>query len=153
MKHITKGIIYDLLHVWLGTGLLTSTSKQIDNDIAKLKFIIIFLILDSKWQNRRKILTPAFHFNILQKFIDIFNKETDNLVNILKAQSNESYIDVIKPITEFTLNSIGGKFWNNKSTKSSLHRQTVVITLVKIVEKILKYIYRGILSIRNIVAN
>lgn len=88
-KHITKGPVYDLLHDWLGTGLLTSTG--------------------SKWKNRRRILTPAFHFNILQEFINIFNEETQKLVNDLKQEADKPFIDVVPPITQFTLWSIAGK--------------------------------------------
>lgn len=88
MKHIKKSEQYDFLHNWLGTGLLTSTG--------------------SKWQNRRKIVTPAFHFNILREFVDIFNKETGKLVQNLKTQCDQEFIDVTQPITQFTLWSIAG---------------------------------------------
>ncbi|KAG5886304.1 hypothetical protein JTB14_003460 [Gonioctena quinquepunctata] len=86
-KHNTKHMFYDFLHIWLGSGLLTSSG--------------------SKWQRRRKILTPAFHFSILQNFTDVFYSETKNLVKVLEKTCNEDYIDVVKPITEFTLYSIG----------------------------------------------
>lgn len=39
----------------------------------------------------------------------IFNQETDNLVKNLKSACDEPYVDVIETITEFALNSIGGK--------------------------------------------
>ncbi|RZB40275.1 cytochrome P450, family 4, subfamily Q, polypeptide 4 [Asbolus verrucosus] len=87
MKHITKSKIYDFLHAWLGTGLLTST--------------------DAKWQSRRKLLTPAFHFSILREFINIFNEETKKLVEDLEKDCHKPFIDVIAPITQFTLLSIG----------------------------------------------
>lgn len=88
MKHITKNKVYNFLHSWLGTGLLTSTGQ--------------------KWQTRRKLLTPSFHFTILQEFLHIFNDEAKNLVDVLKKEADKPYIDVVKPITEFTLVSIGG---------------------------------------------
>ncbi|EFN72539.1 Cytochrome P450 4c3 [Camponotus floridanus] len=37
-----------------------------------------------KWQTRRKMLTPAFHFNILNQFVDIFIKEGDCMTKSLK---------------------------------------------------------------------
>ncbi|CAG9864834.1 unnamed protein product [Phyllotreta striolata] len=86
-KHINKSLFYNFLHSWLGTGLLTSGG--------------------SKWHSRRKILTPAFHFNILQQFVELLNKETQILVDNLSKSCSQPYVDVVKPITEFTLYSIG----------------------------------------------
>ena len=51
-KHLEKGLIYQLLHPFLKTGLLTSSGE--------------------KWHQRRRMLTPAFHFNILREFCEIF---------------------------------------------------------------------------------
>uniref|UniRef100_V5G6C0 Cytochrome P450 n=1 Tax=Anoplophora glabripennis TaxID=217634 RepID=V5G6C0_ANOGL len=114
IKHIKKSHIYDFLHEWLGTGLLTSSG--------------------SKWQNRRKILTPAFHFNILQEFVGIFNRETENLVKVLERDCDKPYINVLIPITEFTLCSIGetslgvdlGK--GHTSYKEAVHNFGVILT-------------------------
>ncbi|XP_058978259.1 cytochrome P450 4d1-like isoform X1 [Musca domestica] len=51
---------YDMLEPWLKEGLLTSRGR--------------------KWNSRRKVLTPAFHFKILESFIDVFEKESRTLV-------------------------------------------------------------------------
>lgn len=51
-KHTQKGMIYELLRPLLGDGLLNSNG--------------------SKWQQRRRILTPTFHFSILQQFLMVF---------------------------------------------------------------------------------
>lgn len=55
-KLINKSIDYNFLHEWLGTGLLNSFGK--------------------KWHSRRKIITPTFHFKILEQFIQIFNGQS-----------------------------------------------------------------------------
>uniref|UniRef100_A0A6P7GGD6 Cytochrome P450 4C1-like n=1 Tax=Diabrotica virgifera virgifera TaxID=50390 RepID=A0A6P7GGD6_DIAVI len=86
-KHLEKDVFYDLLHNWLGQGLLTSKGVE--------------------WHKRRKILTPAFHFSILQEFAEVFNKEVRLLVEDIKKSCSKPYIDVVKPISEFTLYSIG----------------------------------------------
>ncbi|XP_050451715.1 cytochrome P450 4C1-like [Cataglyphis hispanica] len=85
-KHIEKSIIYNVLHPWFGTGLLTSTG--------------------TKWQSRRKILTPAFHFNILNHFVDILIKESDHMIKSLKDEEGIIVKDLIPFISEHTLNAI-----------------------------------------------
>lgn len=85
-KHIEKGQIYTFLHPWLGTGLLTSKGE--------------------KWQTRRKMLTPAFHFNVLQEFVDIFVEQSEVLVKKLKTEGSEVIKDIVPVLTRFTLDSI-----------------------------------------------
>ncbi|KAH8299797.1 hypothetical protein KR044_005975 [Drosophila immigrans] len=53
---ITKNNLYNLLQYWLGTGLLLSTGK--------------------KWFRRRKIITPTFHFKILEQFVEVFDQQS-----------------------------------------------------------------------------
>ncbi|KAH8321574.1 hypothetical protein KR074_009617 [Drosophila pseudoananassae] len=61
---ISKSDSYDLMHAWLGLGLLTSTG--------------------SKWHKRRKMITPAFHFNILQDFHEVMNENSSKFIDQLK---------------------------------------------------------------------
>ncbi|XP_055388164.1 uncharacterized protein LOC129616531 [Condylostylus longicornis] len=82
---ITKSRAYEFLHTFLGTGLLTSTHE--------------------KWHSRRKLLTPSFHFNILQRFLETFKDESKKFITNLKAQTTEE-TSLSKIIPEFTLNSI-----------------------------------------------
>ena len=51
------------LKPWLGTGLLLSTHQ--------------------KWRVRRKLLTPAFHFRILDDALDVFNAQGQILGKII----------------------------------------------------------------------
>ncbi|KAJ8915088.1 hypothetical protein NQ315_014343 [Exocentrus adspersus] len=93
----------------------------------------------SKWQNRRKILTPAFHFNILQGFIGIFNKETEKLIRILERECDKPYTDVTRPITEFTLNSIGETSMGvNLSEGNSFYKDAVYNMGHVVTERLLK---------------
>ncbi|KAI2473977.1 hypothetical protein C4B38_000071 [Diabrotica virgifera virgifera] len=85
-KHITKGMIYGLVEPWLGKGLLTNSG--------------------SLWQQRRKILTPAFHFSILQEFVKVFNKETARLVETIKQENKKSATNIIPLISQTALNTI-----------------------------------------------
>ncbi|CAD7087171.1 unnamed protein product [Hermetia illucens] len=67
-KHIKKAVLYDFLNSWLGQGLLTSTGP--------------------KWHSRRKVITPAFHFKILEQFVEIFDQQSAILVKQLSKHSN-----------------------------------------------------------------
>lgn len=101
-KHTEKSMLYKFLHPWLGSGLLTSSG--------------------TKWQRRRKLLTPAFHFEILRGFIHVFNKQAEILINRLKQQGDEVIQNIVPILTECTLNSIletaMGTTLDEKSTRN-----------------------------------
>ncbi|XP_030835600.1 cytochrome P450 4V2 isoform X1 [Strongylocentrotus purpuratus] len=75
-RHIKKGYVYTFLHPWLGRGLLTSTGQ--------------------KWFHRRKLLTPTFHFSILQNFMDVFNEQS-----FIMAKKMEKFADQSEPFNIF----------------------------------------------------
>ncbi|GFQ78084.1 cytochrome P450 4V2 [Trichonephila clavata] len=83
---IDKSKEYELLSPWLGTGLLTSTGK--------------------KWRRRRKLLTPAFHFSILDEFIPVFQEQSSILVSKLQYLVHEPWVDVVPLMTACTLDII-----------------------------------------------
>ncbi|XP_040175383.1 probable cytochrome P450 4ac1 [Anopheles arabiensis] len=86
-KLIEKSMIYTLLHRFLGIGLLNSTG--------------------SKWQHRRRILTPAFHFNILPSFLLTFQEECRRLVAQIGRYADKGAPVALQPLaTKFTLNTI-----------------------------------------------
>ncbi|XP_068216119.1 cytochrome P450 4C1-like [Palaemon carinicauda] len=85
-KNIDKSDGYKFLHPWLGIGLLTSTGK--------------------KWQARRKILTPAFHFKILEDFVNVFNDQSNTLIKILKEKADGTTFDIFPYVTHCALDII-----------------------------------------------
>nr|CAD7606568.1 unnamed protein product [Timema genevievae] len=85
-KLIDKGVIYKYLYDWLGTGLLTSTG--------------------AKWKRHRKIITPTFHFKILEDFIDVFNLNGQKMVYKLQKEVNGPEFDICPYVTLCTLDII-----------------------------------------------
>ena len=77
-KLITKSSEYNFVKPWLSTGLLTSSGQ--------------------KWIKRRKILTPAFHFKILDDFVQIFNTQSSILVQKLKKFEGQNQFNIF-PLT------------------------------------------------------
>ncbi|XP_047102529.1 cytochrome P450 4c3-like [Schistocerca piceifrons] len=85
-QHITKSDDYLILEPWLCKGLLTSTG--------------------TKWHERRKLLTPAFHFKILEDYVHVFNKNSRILVNKLSENTPGSTVNIFKYMTTCTLDII-----------------------------------------------
>lgn len=81
---LSKSVDYSLLHSWLGTGLLTSSG--------------------SKWKTRRRMLTPAFHFRILDDFVLPINEHTKHLVaRIRQLSEQDDWVDVVPLAASTTL--------------------------------------------------
>nr|CAD7590612.1 unnamed protein product [Timema genevievae] len=85
-KYISKSVVYHSLIPWLNDGLLLSTGV--------------------KWHSHRKLLTPAFHFKILEEFIPIFNKNSNILVEKLSEYVDKDYAPINKLVSLCTLNLI-----------------------------------------------
>ncbi|XP_071538539.1 cytochrome P450 4C1 [Panulirus ornatus] len=83
---LEKSYDYNFLHPWLGTGLLTSTG--------------------SKWHRRRKLLTPAFHFKILEDFLEVFNTQSKTLIQNLQKKADGKAFNIFPFITLCTLDII-----------------------------------------------
>jgi hypothetical protein len=74
--------------------------------------LFAFQILGPKWHSRRKILTPAFHFKILEDFIDVFLEQSSTLVKKLEREiGNEAGFNIFPYITHCTLDIICGELF------------------------------------------
>jgi hypothetical protein len=63
-----------------------------------------------KWQGRRKFLTPAFHFKILEDYLKIFNTNSQILVEKLSGKVGEPFVDITSYISMCALDIICGNF-------------------------------------------
>lgn len=84
---IHKSEIYDMLHPWLGEGLLTSAG--------------------TKWHKHRKMITPSFHFKILQNFHEVMNANSNKFIEKLTAvAAGDTIFDFQEMTHYFTLDVI-----------------------------------------------
>ena len=74
----------------------------------------IIIILGSLWKHRRRILTPAFHFSILQKYMQSLLEHSEKMVESLKHEKGILIKDLELWVTDFTLNVICGENENFK---------------------------------------
>ncbi|CAG9824977.1 unnamed protein product [Phaedon cochleariae] len=83
---LSKSTDYRFIRNWLGTGLLTSDGP--------------------KWKGRRRIMTPAFHFSILEQFVEVFERNGNILIDRLKLEIGNDSFDVYPYITLCALDII-----------------------------------------------
>ncbi|XP_029636405.2 cytochrome P450 4V2 isoform X1 [Octopus sinensis] len=108
-KHIEKNLFYKLLEPWLGNGLLTSTG--------------------SKWFKSRKMLTPSFHYNILNNFLTVMQNQSNILCKKLDKMVGKGEFNIRPYITNFALDTITetamGKCVNAQGNEHSEYIESV----------------------------
>ncbi|CAL4063252.1 unnamed protein product, partial [Meganyctiphanes norvegica] len=85
LKHFKGALIYDYISCFVFTCLL---------------------VAGSKWHSRRKTLTPAFHFKILEDFVEVFTQQADKLVSKLAPHADGKVINIFPFVTCATLDII-----------------------------------------------
>lgn len=104
---MTKGPTYDYMRPWLGEGLLTSKGK-----IPLIKFPLPEIdYLGAHWYRHRKLITPTFHFKILEHFQEVFQEKARLLVAKLSPKADGGVFDIYPFITHCALDIICGKFF------------------------------------------
>ncbi|KAJ8913516.1 hypothetical protein NQ315_017066 [Exocentrus adspersus] len=83
---LDKALDYRYLHKWLGTGLLTSDGP--------------------KWKKRRRMATPAFHFSVLEQFIEVFERNLEILISELEKEVDKDSMDIYPYINLYTMDVI-----------------------------------------------
>ncbi|KAM7350671.1 cytochrome P450 4ae1-like isoform 1-T2 [Cochliomyia hominivorax] len=86
-EHLEKHFLYKILYIWLGNGLLLSSGKT--------------------WFNMRKITTPTFHFQILEQYIEVFERQANVFIEKLKRVADgESVVNIYEYMGLLTMDII-----------------------------------------------
>lgn len=120
-RTIEKTIIYDFMVPWLGNGLVVSTG--------------------SRWAQRRKVITPTFHFKILEDFLVIMNHQTDVLVEKLRARAGRGDFDIYEHVTYCALDIISESAMGVKLNTQLQPHSEYVMAVKEISDIILKRLF------------
>ncbi|XP_050086156.1 cytochrome P450 4d10-like [Anopheles aquasalis] len=117
-KYIDKSTEYDFIRPWLGEGLLTSAGR--------------------KWHTHRKVITPTFHFKILEQFVEIFDRQSTTFVQMLKpfAESGKSF-DIFPQVTLCALDVICESAMGTK-VDAQLHSTSTYVLAVKEISNLIQ---------------
>ncbi|GFG33991.1 hypothetical protein Cfor_04861 [Coptotermes formosanus] len=66
-----------------------------------------------KWHTHRKMITPTFHFKILDSFVDIFSEKSQILITKLQKEVGSTGFDVYQYVTRCALDIICDKHVSN----------------------------------------
>ena len=91
-KNNDKSNHYKFVEPWFGTGLLLSNGER--------------------WYKRRRLITPSFHFDILQDFFHIMNEQSLILADLVgreSAKNENGTVDIYSFIGLCALDIICGK--------------------------------------------
>ncbi|GJQ70408.1 hypothetical protein Trydic_g22837 [Trypoxylus dichotomus] len=103
-KKMKKSVVYDLGRTFLGGGIIVSDGEE--------------------WKMQRKLLNPAFHYNILERYVEVFNTQSDRMMTILEKELGQDSTQTLKHLIEYALStayetSIGTSFENIKDKMPS----------------------------------
>ena len=114
------GWSYWMMRPWLGDGLLLSNGK--------------------KWFRNRRLLTPAFHFDILKPYVHIFNGCSENLMNHFEEVGNhgQKSVEIFKPISLCGLNTILKCAFSAEEAVSDLSQPSTYISAIYQIAQMIK---------------
>ncbi|KAH1006182.1 hypothetical protein HUJ05_006943 [Dendroctonus ponderosae] len=82
----SKGMFYRFFMMWLGQGLISGSGPR--------------------WRAHRKIITPSFHFKILDSYGEIFAEKGACLVNYLRKFEGKGFVEITEDLTKIGLDVI-----------------------------------------------
>jgi cytochrome P450 len=80
----------------------------------------------STWRRHRKIIVPAFHVKILDKFVHTFNANSKILLERMERYAGGTGFDIYPYMNFITLDIICGKLMEQRLKQNNLVFETVV---------------------------
>lgn len=65
--------------------------------------------IGKKWHDRRKIITPAFHFKMLEKFTETFDRISNTFIAKIQELDSNKAIELFHMVELFALDVVCGK--------------------------------------------
>lgn len=81
-----KNVMYNFLKPWLRNGLIVSSGQY--------------------HKSHRKMMEPAFHFQILEQFVQIFDQQCNVLIDNLMDRADGSAIEIVQYLNLYALDTI-----------------------------------------------
>ncbi|KAJ3637009.1 hypothetical protein MTP99_000506 [Tenebrio molitor] len=78
--NLTKGDIYKFVEPWLGEGLITGSDHK-------------------KWHRHRKLLTPTFHFSVLDNMMEVMTEKGQYLADRLTQKADGKFFNIYPYLT------------------------------------------------------
>ncbi|GBO01786.1 Cytochrome P450 4V2 [Araneus ventricosus] len=89
----------------------------------------------AKWKQRKKLLAPCFHLDVLRGFLSVFNEQSRKLVEFFQEETTKDFTYIETPVTLTTLDIICetmfgvkvGALENSSSENVQSFRRTAVL--------------------------
>ncbi|KAJ3647873.1 hypothetical protein Zmor_019725 [Zophobas morio] len=88
-SNLRKGDFYTFIEPWLAEGLISSSNIK-------------------KWHHHRRLITPTFHFSILDNMGDVMSEKAQLLAELLEKKADGQYFDIYPFLTHCELDIICG---------------------------------------------
>uniref|UniRef100_A0A336M080 CSON009392 protein n=1 Tax=Culicoides sonorensis TaxID=179676 RepID=A0A336M080_CULSO len=117
---------YDMMEQWLGENLVTSNGEA--------------------WHKMRKLITPAFHFQILERFIPIFEEKVEIMTEKITKQGSNT-IDVFEMLQNLTFDIISDTSMGVNLNAQMDSTSPFILANQKMVEIVTQRAFNGFLAV------